>query len=61
MTPLPDWLKSHQEKLVQLAVQQLATQEAVRQQAHEPINEFFTRLIQHIETGSGESLDTLAA
>jgi signal transduction histidine kinase len=59
MTPLPEWLKSHQEKLVQLSVQQLATQEVVRQQAQEPINDFFTSLIQNTETGSGDSLDTL--
>jgi signal transduction histidine kinase len=59
MTLLADWLNTHQDKLVTLSVQDLSTQENLRQEATGPVRWFFDSLIQAIRQDKRERLEAL--
>lgn len=59
MATLALWLKAHKDRLTSLSLQELTTQESLRQEAAGPVKWFFDSLIQAISTGENERLETL--
>lgn len=59
MDALATWLEGHKEQLVTVAVQQLSTQELLRQEAAGPVRWFFDHLIHAIADGQHEKMETL--
>jgi signal transduction histidine kinase len=59
MATLALWLKAHKDRLVLLSLQELTTQESLRQEAAGPVKWFFDSLIQAISQGENERLESL--
>ena len=59
MATLTLWLKAHKDRMVLLSLQELTTQESLREEAAGPVKWFFDSLIQTIGKGEDERLETL--
>jgi signal transduction histidine kinase len=59
MATLALWLKAHKDRLTVLSLQELTTQESLRQEAAGPVKWFFDSLTQVISTGENERLEVL--
>jgi signal transduction histidine kinase len=56
---LATWLESHKEQLVSLSVQELSSQELLRQELAGPVRWFFDHLVQALVTGEKDNLEML--